>query len=142
MIYLNWIEAIRDAGGVSDCPKEQAHAYVAAKAFCYAELEKRGTQINSLVDTGVNFLAAFMVSCVKNEGSDILDIFTHRDDLGDVFRAEAVKNNGMIRNILNQAASTFYMTLKAVLVSAGATFVVAPTGRGKGKSIGTIRKLP
>ena len=139
MVFANWVENIRDTGGISDCPRDVSNAFKAAKSFCCSEVEKRGLHMNPVINWAADFVAAYMVSCVKNDDSNIWDIMVHRDDIDEVFRVEAERNGGMIHDILFKAGQTYPNMLKTGLTAIVSHLRVAPTGSGKG--VGNIRRL-
>lgn len=138
-VFAYWIEDIREAGGISDCSKDIEDAFEAAKRLCYAEVESRGMKRNTVIDWAVGFVSAYMVSCVKNPESSIWEIFESRDDICDVFKAEAERNEGMIHDVLMKAAQAHPRVLRTGLLAISSHVRIAPTGSGKG--IGTIRRL-
>ena len=49
-------------------------AITSAAALCWAEIDRMGDPRSEIVQLGVKWVAAFMVSCVKNEESNIWKI--------------------------------------------------------------------
>ena len=139
VIYTNWIEDIRDTGGISDCPRDVSNAFKAAKNFCMAEARKRGIEPNPVINWAADVMAAYMLSCVKNEGSNIWEILLPGDDICEVFRAEAERNIGMIHEVLMKGANAQPRLLKTGLLGLSSHLRVKPTGSGKG--VRNIRKL-
>ncbi|SNR71057.1 hypothetical protein [Paracoccus sediminis] len=139
VIYANWIDGIRDTGGVSDCPRDVSNAFKAAKNFCMAEARKRGVEPNPVVNWAADVMAAFMVSCVKNDESNIWEIMMPGDDICEVFRVEAERNTGMIHEVLMKGAKAHPRLLRTGLIALCSQLRVAPTGSGKG--VGNIRRL-
>ena len=139
VIYTNWIEDIRDTGGISDCLRDVSNAFRAAKNFCMAEARKRGSEPNPVINWTADVMAAYMLSCVKNEGSNIWAILDPGDDICEVFRVEAERNTGMIHDVLMKGANAHPRLLKTGLIALCSQLRVAPTGSGKG--VGIIKRL-
>jgi hypothetical protein len=138
-VFANWVDHIRETGGITDCPRDVSNAFKAAKSFCYSEVEKRGLDINPVINWAADLVAAYMVSCVKNDDSSIWDIMIYRDDFDDVFKAEAERNSGMIHDILFKAGQAQPRLLQTGLMTIISHLRIAPTGSGKG--VGNIRRL-
>ena len=139
VIYANWIDDIRDTGGISDCPRDVSNAFKAAKNFCMAEARKRGVEPNPVVNWAADVMAAYMVSCVKNEESNIWAILDPGDNICEVFRVEAERNTGMIHDVLMRGAKAHPRLLRTGLIVLSSHLRVAPTASGKG--VGNIRRL-
>lgn len=139
-IFANWVDDIRETGGISDCPRDTSNAFKAAKSLCCSEVEKRGLDMNPVINWAADLVAAYMVSCVKNDDSNIWDILIYRDDFDEVFKVEAERNSGMIHDILLKAGQAQPRLLKTGLMTIISHLRVAPTGSGKG--VGNIRRLP
>ena len=139
VIYANWIDDIRDTGGISDCPRDVSNAFKAAKNFCMTEARKRGVEPSPPINWTADVVAAFMVSCVNNEESNIWEILIPGDDICEVFRAEAERNTGMIHEVLMKGAKAHPRLLRTGLIALCSQLRVAPTSSGKG--VGIIRRL-
>ena len=139
VIYANWIDGIRDTGGISDCPRDVSNAFKAAKNFCMAEARKRGVEPSPPLNWTADVVAAYMVSCIKNEESNIWEILIPGDDICEVFRVEAERNTGMIHDVLMKGANAHPRLLRTGLIALCSQLRVAPTASGKG--VGIIRRL-
>ncbi len=139
-VFANWVDNIRETGGISDCPRDISNAFKAAKSLCYSEVEKRGLDMNPVINWAADLVAAYMVSCVRNDDSNVWDILNCRDNFDEVFKVEAERNSGMIRDILFKAGQAQPRLLKTGLMTIISYRRVAPTGSGKG--VGNIRRLP
>lgn len=139
VIYANWIDGIRDTGGISDCPRDVSNAFKAAKNFCMAEARKRGVEPSPPLNWTADVVAAYMVSCVKNEESNIWEILIPGDDICEVFRVEADRNTGMIHDVLMKGAKARPRLLETGLIALCSQLRVEPTASGQG--VGIIRRL-
>lgn len=131
MKHLEWIEEIRAIGGISDGEDEANLALAGASYFCLDHIKSCNIEINSFIECGIKYIAAYMVSCAKHDSS-VWKLHLPSYDYRPVFKEEASKNVGVIADLLNQAGNITPRTLDAFIVSAGLQLRIAPTGRGKG----------
>ena len=132
MNHHQWVDEIRTLGGLADGDDEARLAIAGAKNFCYDYLRASNIEINSFIESGIIYIAAFMVSCATHVDSDIWQLYKSNDDYRSIFKNEASKNTGVLASLLNDAARIAPRKLQGFIVGAGMQLRVAPSGRGKG----------
>ncbi|WP_282029742.1 hypothetical protein [Paracoccus marcusii] len=131
MNHFQWVDYIKSVGGLSDGEDEMRLAINGAKNFCYDYLRDNDLPRHHEIAEGILYIAAFMVSCAKNNDYEILNLYLDSRDYGPIFSKEAKKNTGSLAVILNDAAMIKPDVLKRIVTGAGLRFKVDPTGTGK-----------
>ena len=122
MLHSEWVESVKATGGVSNDEKDLDAAITGAANFIWALLETRNIARNSFIQSGIPYVAGYMVSCAMHEDSDIWELNRRRDDYRILFRQEAEKNIGLLEALLRDAAQVAPRALHAYLVCSGVEF--------------------
>ena len=85
-----------------------------------------------MVEKGIPYIAAYMVSCAKNIDYEIFNLYLDSRDYRRIFQREAEKNKGILAEMLNEAAQIQPDILRSYIIGAELRLKIAPTGAGKG----------
>lgn len=132
MRLLEWVDMVKATGGVPEGSYDTLAAMRSASALCWAEIDRRGYPCNEIAQLGVKWVAAFMVSCARHGTTAFSSILAPSDYRQRIFQLEARRNDGVIAQILHEAASAPRQAFDTALLAVGAHGAVAPAGRGKG----------
>lgn len=120
MKHAVWVDEVKATGGVPD--GDILDALRSASTLCWHELDRRGSPCNEKVQQGVKWVAAFMVSCARHGETDFRSILVPSDQQQPVLQREAARDDGVIGNILQEAASVPPILFSAALFRAGLTW--------------------
>lgn len=132
MNHFQWAVAINSVGGLSDGDDEMRLAITGAENFCLDFIRDNGLPRNYMVEKGIPYIAAYMVSCAKNIDYEIFNLYLDSRDYRRIFQREAEKNKGILADMLNEAAQIQPDILRSFIIGAGLRLKIAPTGTGKG----------
>lgn len=132
MRLADWVDEVKATGGVPDSDPDTLAALRSAAALCWDEIDRKGYSRNAILEHGIKWVAAFMVSCARHPESDFNSIFVHSDQQQMVMRREAARNSDVIGEILKQAASAGSKLFDSAIVAVGLHWSNAPSRRGNG----------
>ena len=130
MRLIEWVDAVKATGGVPDSGPDTLGALRSASTLCWDEIDRQGYSRNETVQLGVKWVAAFMVSCARHGATDFRSILVPSDWQQAVLKREAARNDGVIAQILEEAASTPPRVFSSAVFPTGLHWINNPSGRG------------
>lgn len=120
-VYNGWISDVRLTGGVRE-GYETHTALRSARVFCRAMAIELGHKADDpMVELGVKYLSAFMVTKAAQKTGNIEELFGLDLRMSAVFTLECRKCSGAIRETLQEAANSNDLVLEKALKSVGAS---------------------
>ncbi len=133
MKLAEWVDEVKATGGVPDGDQDTLAAITSAAALCWAEIGRRGDPRSEIVQLGVKWVAAFMVSCARHGETDFRTLLVPAEHQQAAFRREALRNTGVIAKILTEAALASPRLFNSALSATGLYRPDAPSRRGKNR---------
>lgn len=133
MKLADWVDEVKATGGVPEGDQDTLAAITSAAALCWAEIDRMGDPRSEIVQLGVKWMAAFMVSCARHGETDFRAILVPTEHQQDVFRREAMRNKGVIAKILTEAALASPRLFNSAVSATGVHRPDASSGRGKNR---------
>lgn len=133
MQLAEWVDEVKATGGVPDGDQDTLAAITSAAALCWAEIDRMGDPRSEIVQLGVKWVAAFMVSCARHGETDFREILVTAEHQQGVFRCEAMRNKGVIAKILTEAALASPHLFTSALSAISLHRPDAPSARGKNR---------
>lgn len=119
MHHYEWVESVRATGGVAQDEEDINAAIASAVNYICALLERRNIGLHGFIQSGIPYVAGYMVSCAMHGDSDIWHLNTYSDDHRGIFRKEAEKNTGILKELLSEAAQVPPKVLHYFIASSG-----------------------
>ena len=133
MKLADWVDEVKATGGVPDGDQDTLAAITSAAALCWAEIDRKRDPHSDIVQLGVKWVAAFMVSCARHGATDFRALLVPAEYQQAVFRREALHNKGVIAKILTEAALASPRLFNSALSATGLYRPDAPSRRGRNR---------
>lgn len=133
MKLAEWVDEVKATGGVPDGDQDTLAAITSAAALCWAEIGRMGDPRSEIVQLGVKWVAAFMVSCARHGETDFRTLLVPAEHQQAAFRREAMRNTGVIAKILTEAAVASPRLFNGAVSATGIHRTDAPSRRGKNR---------
>ena len=137
--YNDWVEKVRDTGGVHNDVASVVEAHTSASDVVWQAFEDTSLgERTSFAREGVKYIAAYMVHCAETEDKDLWDLAIPNSNRQVLFeQAAKSEDRQLVKDILAGAAEIAPSLMTSYLNCTGCFLQVNPNGSAK--QVGTVR---
>lgn len=78
MRLADWVDEVKATGGIPEGDPDTLAALRSAAALCWDEIDQKGYSRNAILEHGIKWVAAFMVSCARHPESDFNSVVSRK----------------------------------------------------------------